>query len=449
MRMRPVVEARVFHTLLVGAALPVLVVPAGWVAVLWARRRARLTGAWSWAHRLAALAVVDTLVAAMLVTMLTVAPNPVAEERPEPPPVLGVTIDQEVADGVVVTPQEGSPAAQAGLLAGDIVAAVDGEPIGRTADLQRVIREGPVGPRILRVRRDGAEHEVEVRLARGTSDGTLRPGAEGLFVPRHASTPRQCLQAETPALPHGVAALWLGVVLVFVAALMYVGRGHRPWFVLGAGALVFAAASSCGAGARLAACALVGGHAPGTLLLGLVAHGLALMAGGAWLARRVGGFGPLLPPSLPASQVYAQSLFYTVTWVPRAAIVAWGLVGLASLVAQTGTPIDVFVESELGFVGGLLLLLGGAVLGPIAEELLFRGALLPWLATFLSPWRAIVASGLLFGALHLHHGLSIVGPFVIGLILGWARARSNGLLVPILLHMTFNAMALTMLVLLG
>ena len=37
------------------------------------------------------------------------------------------------------------------------------------------------------------------------------------------------------------------------------------------------------------------------------------------------------------------------------------------------------------------LLIGGALLGPIGEELVFRGALLPHLARTFSPWAAIVA----------------------------------------------------------
>lgn len=444
---RPPPEAHVFHVALAAVALPVLSLPLVWAAAIWAVRRARITRARTWPRRFLALAGLDTLVALAVVGMLVLLPAPPGVGAPAPPPgpVIGVSMDAKVDGGVRVTPREGSPAEAAGVRPGDVVLAVDGEPTPTTDALRAAVVEGPIAPRTLRVRRGGDELELAVTPTRGTSAGTLRPGSRGLFVPTSAMTPTECAVAEVPQARAGPTAAFLGVALALLVLVGFVARGHRPVVVLGAAVVIFALATLAGSGTRASVCAVSGGHAPGGLLLGLLAHGVALALGGAWLARRHGERGSLLD-ALPRPQVYAQSLFYALAWVPRVAIVSWGLLGVAGLLAQTGSPLEAFTESELGVLGVALLMLGGALLGPLAEELLFRGALLPWLARATTPWRAIALSGALFGALHVHHGPSIVGPVVLGMILGWARARSEDLVVPVLLHVTFNTAALSMLI---
>src|SRR5690606_35237083 len=70
---------------------------------------------------------------------------------------------------IVVSPVDGSPAARAGILAGDIVLSVDGVPVGAddlddTAGRMR----GPVGTRVvLGLRRTGIEEPLIVELHRG------------------------------------------------------------------------------------------------------------------------------------------------------------------------------------------------------------------------------------------------------------------------------------------
>ncbi len=196
----------------------------------------------------------------------------------------------------------------------------------------------------------------------------------------------------------------------------------------------------------------------GGALVALVAQAAALVLGGWALRRRVPAAGPLLAP-LPPLRAYARALFYAFAWVPRTGLLAWALAGAAAALApgwlgdlarlQTGTALDAFAGAELGAGGAALLLIGGALLGPIGEELVFRGALLPHLARTFSPWAAIVASGVVFGFLHVHHGASIAGPLTLGVILGWAWARTGDLRVPIALHCTFNAGALVTTVLLA
>ncbi len=92
-------------------------------------------------------------------------------------PYLGVTYgavgaDQAEQEGLaanegalVSAVMDGSPAAQAGLQAGDILLAVDGERIVRTAMLRRLIQAHAVGDEVsLLVLRNGNEHKIVVTL---------------------------------------------------------------------------------------------------------------------------------------------------------------------------------------------------------------------------------------------------------------------------------------------
>ena len=275
---------------------------------------------------------------------------------------------------------------------------------------------------------------------------TSAPGSEGLFTSLNPIDAGECVEASMPLFAFDTSLIWMALAAFFALLAAWMGREQKAWRLLGAALGVFILASVIGDATRAGMCAACGGYSPGVLLVGLNAHGLALALGGLLLMRRVGE--QRLLEALPPLQVYAQSLYYAFVWVPRAAIAVWGVIGATMLLGQTHAPLDLFQQAQLGPAGTALLLLGGAVIGPIAEELLFRGALLPFFGRFMTPWQAIVLQGLLFGVLHTEHGISIVGPLVLGMILGWARARTGSVRIPILLHMTFNAASLTMLVLL-
>ena len=80
------------------------------------------------------------------------------------------------------------------------------------------------------------------------------------------------------------------------------------------------------------------------------------------------------------------------------------------------------------------------LVAPAVEELTYRGLgislLLPWGAVL-----AIGATGLLFGAAH---GLLVALPILtaFGLVVGWLRVRTNSVYPGMVLHGTFNAIAL-------
>ncbi len=91
----------------------------------------------------------------------------------------------------------------------------------------------------------------------------------------------------------------------------------------------------------------------------------------------------------------------------------------------------------------LLWLTGmGVLVAPVVEETIFRSYLYPVLARSLGIRGAVVATGLLFGLLHLAQlwgGWVQVGLIaLVGMILTYARARSGSVLASYLLHLGYN-----------
>ena len=83
---------------------------------------------------------------------------------------------------------------------------------------------------------------------------------------------------------------------------------------------------------------------------------------------------------------------------------------------------------------------GAIVVAPAGEEVLFRGFLFRgWARSERATWPAIIAISLLWAALHVQYDWTgIVQIFIIGLFLGWMRAKSGSTLLTFLLHGLFN-----------
>ncbi|MDX2155365.1 MAG: CPBP family intramembrane glutamic endopeptidase [Hyphomicrobiaceae bacterium] len=88
-----------------------------------------------------------------------------------------------------------------------------------------------------------------------------------------------------------------------------------------------------------------------------------------------------------------------------------------------------------------LLIFVAIVLGaPLWEELLFRGFLLPPLATALGFWPAAAVSSAAWAALHIGYSVTgLVEVFLIGLFFSWLLRQSGSLLVPMACHALYNA----------
>ncbi len=88
------------------------------------------------------------------------------------------------------------------------------------------------------------------------------------------------------------------------------------------------------------------------------------------------------------------------------------------------------------------LLLIGVILGPLAEEMFFRGLLFPPLAKLTGGWWSVLITAALFATLHLNWAgwLPIFG---LGVLLARAYQQTGSLLVPVLIHSLHNALFLS------
>lgn len=135
----------------------------------------------------------------------------------------GVGIEIAVDDGrvIVVSPIEGSPAARAGLLAGDVIIAVDGQDLSRQELDSAIARlRGLSGSRVgITVRRDGAAEPLEFDLQRSrvhvpTVRFAALPGGYGyLSVAQFTESTPADLDEALLGLDAEIAGPLLGLVL--------------------------------------------------------------------------------------------------------------------------------------------------------------------------------------------------------------------------------------------
>jgi membrane protease YdiL (CAAX protease family) len=81
------------------------------------------------------------------------------------------------------------------------------------------------------------------------------------------------------------------------------------------------------------------------------------------------------------------------------------------------------------------------IYAPVMEELLFRSILTAAVRPLLGDWGTIIASGLLFAAVHILGGNPSPENQIGGFLLGWAFLRSRTILVPLAWHAAGNMLA--------
>lgn len=154
----------------------------------------------------------------------------------------------------------------------------------------------------------------------------------------------------------------------------------------------------------------------------------------------------LIAWGLPWREVFA--LRRPERWGRSLALVGAGLVAILVVGALLNPFLDAGEEQGLvpedwdpdragAFAVFAILVVVGA---PIFEELTYRGLGFGLLAPY-GTWLAVAVTALLFGASHgLLEGLPILVLF--GVVLGVVRARTASVYPPMLLHATFNGLAL-------
>lgn len=93
-----------------------------------------------------------------------------------------------------------------------------------------------------------------------------------------------------------------------------------------------------------------------------------------------------------------------------------------------------------GFAGLALTITAVVIFAPIAEELVFRGAVLGLLADRIGQWPAILVSAGLFSASHIEPWI-FMPTFVLGIALGWLARGRGSLAGAIVLHALYNGTA--------
>ncbi len=137
---------------------------------------------------------------------------------------------------------------------------------------------------------------------------------------------------------------------------------------------------------------------------------------------------------------------FLLPWLALAASLTFGAVYAAAVsAAEVDSLVPPPVPAE--FIGEgatrLLSFLFLGVLGPVAEEVFFRGFLLTALARSMGPIPAMVVSSAVFGA--AHGNIAVMIPlFVTGLLLSWLYLRTRSIWPPAVAHIAQNVIALSL-----
>ena len=170
-------------------------------------------------------------------------------------------------------------------------------------------------------------------------------------------------------------------------------------------------------------------------LISVIAFGLILMRG---LKRAKASFGeicPLVPIRLPL-------LF------PMALTV----IGASILVSETDNLLRTFLPAPTWFYDYLKSLVGGeislwgsilslVVVAPLTEELLVRGLILRGFLSHYSTRKAILASAIFFGVLHLNPW-QLIGATALGILFAWWFIETRSMLPCFFGHAFANALPL-------
>lgn len=83
------------------------------------------------------------------------------------------------------------------------------------------------------------------------------------------------------------------------------------------------------------------------------------------------------------------------------------------------------------------------LIAPLAEEIVFRGAILKTLLKGFGPWVAIPVSALIFAIAHFNPA-QMPHAFIVGLLLGWMYMRTGSIALGVVYHWVNNTIAFTL-----
>lgn len=177
--------------------------------------------------------------------------------------------------------------------------------------------------------------------------------------------------------------------------------------------------------------------------------------------------GPLLAFSLAVSAPIVLGLLAIVVRASRVPLreylaLKWprwrdfgiGAAALAGVLLATGVVAGLTGQETPEFMGDTynsaklagmlpLLMVSFVFLGPLQEELLFRGFFFRGFIPALGAWPTIVLTSAVWAFTHVQYQWFFVGEiFVLGMVFGWLRWRSGSTILTFVLHAAVNGMAL-------
>ena len=435
-----------FHIALGAFICPLVAVPLVWTLALVNRlhpgtsEAAHSDAQRAWTRRLTWLAVIDTVLAVLL--FATIRPNqqpvtmvggPSAELQHR---VIGIALDPKSTEPRVDGVESGYPAERAGVKAGDVIRKVNETPVTTLDEARQEIAATPEGKDVrLELQRD--QQRLRLTMPVVTIGGAK---GKGLFRPESPI----CTPLRRSGIPWGLLLVAAASIALYVA-----GRRKKMNAALIGVALSLFVIASITELVAFETCRAVGGSSRGGMLLAIAVQTVLVLLAGAILIRRVP---PLPTPPQPHwFRIALRGALYMLGGGIRVGIALLALMQLAGGAGAAESPFQNSPIHELGQSvsfgpGGMLLFaIPVAIIGPIGEELLFRGVVLPWLVAWMSEKWALIFTTAMFAVLHLYYGPFVLVIFVYGLVLGWARLRSGTLKASILLHISLNSMATALL----
>jgi uncharacterized protein len=181
-------------------------------------------------------------------------------------------------------------------------------------------------------------------------------------------------------------------------------------------------------------------YSPGSMALTGATY-LAMGSAAIWVARRTGNARATLGLVMPAS--WPRAIGIALLTVIAALVVSGLLEQVFHGAEAQGVVPDDPRPPGVGPIAGIVLaFLAVALLGPVVEELIFRGLLTAAFRRRYGAWRTIVITAAFFAVLHF---IPRVMPaiFILGLALAYVYERVGSTAPGILVHCAYNGTALT------
>ncbi|MBO4444642.1 MAG: CPBP family intramembrane metalloprotease [Bacteroidaceae bacterium] len=112
---------------------------------------------------------------------------------------------------------------------------------------------------------------------------------------------------------------------------------------------------------------------------------------------------------------------------------------LNQLSAAVNLP-DMLEDTFMDMSSNVWGILSIALVAPILEECLFRGAIEGHLLTKMKPWAAILVSAAVFGIIHMNPA-QVFYAFLVGIVLGWLYWRSGSIVPSTVAHILNNSLS--------